>query len=191
MPSSKPKKPKGAGRGGERAAQIRSAALAGGVALLAVVAGCMLYVRSGPPTPASSAKEWSSASLRLGEPSPTEAHVADACAAIIPLFSADVSREALSCSEFLRSHWEQAPLLSTPGAEWNQALMRLDDVAKMIGSWPIKFFKNHATAAMHKPASGFQADHKWQRGEMVPANAVEIAMEEQRTLVMHNLEVYW
>ena len=69
--------------------------------------------------------------------------------------------------------------------------MRLEDVATMIGSWPIRFFKNHGTANMQRPASGFLVDERWKVGEAVPVEAVEIAMAEQRTLVMHNLEVYW
>ncbi len=201
------KKPKGVGQR-PRSEQLTRVVAAGIVALLAVVAGSVAYLRQpatadarGPDgvadhefATADATDKWvSGVSARLGEPSPSESEVADACDAIRPLFSGDAGSgtAALSCTEFLRGHWEHAPLVSRPGRAWNHALMRLPDVAKMIGSWPIKFFKNHATAAMHKPASGFLADHRWQRGEEVPTNAVEIAMAEQRTLVMHNLEVYW
>ena len=44
---------------------------------------------------------------------------------------------------------------------------------------------------MHRPGSGFLPDWRWQRGDTVPTDAVAIALSEQRTLVMHNLEVYW
>ena len=34
-------------------------------------------------------------------------------------------------------------------------------------------------------------DERWRRGDEVPVDAVDVAIREQRTLVMHNLEVYW
>ena len=138
----------------------------------------------------SATGEWQSVTKRLGEPSPTETDVAGACEASRVLWQTDY-RKGLDCVTFMRDFWERQPLLSQPGAAWNQGLMTLGDVSKMIGSWPIRFFKNHATVSMHKPNSGFQADFRWQRGEMVPTNAVDVAIAEQRTLVMHNLEVYW
>ena len=199
----KPRKPKHAANGGSHGSWVKIGWAAGAV-VVAVVAGCILTAwqtrqrdpHHATPPPRQPPREaeldnWASASARLGHPSPTEADVSDACQDIRPLFSVDGGETALDCIEFLTNHWETAPLLSEPGRAWNQALMELDDVARMIGSWPIKFFKNHATAAMHKPASGFLADHRWQRGDVVPTDAVGIAMREQRTLVMHNLEVYW
>ena len=95
----------------------------------------------------------------------------------------------LSCADFLREHWRGSR--SRPGAAWAQSLMGLGDIRKMVGSWPIRFFKNHATASLHKPNSGFLADFRWERGREVPADIVEVALREERTLVMHNLEVYW
>jgi hypothetical protein len=164
------------------------------------------------------------ASARLSATSPSEAIVGDACTYVRPLW-ASLGADDDSCATFLRDHWEQAPLLSRPGARWNRDLMTLGDVARMVGSWPIRFMKNHATAAMHKPNSGFVADMRWERGQevptdlgarvppsltvtltrahhqaslspfqirpQVPTDAVDIAMAEQLTLVMHNLEVYW
>ena len=138
------------------------------------------------PTGASAAGE------RLGVLSPSDAAVADSCAFVRPLWSAlDAADDAASCAAFLRDHWERSPLLSRPGATWNRKLMKLGDIARMVGSWPIRFFKNHGTASLHKPNSGFLPDFKWERGQDVPTNILDIAMEEERTLVMHNLEVYW
>ena len=74
----------------------------------------------------------------------------------------------------------RAPLLSRPGAMWNRELMTLGDIARMVGSWPIRFFKNHATASLHKPNSGFLADHRWERGQDVPVDVLDIAMREER-----------
>ena len=128
---------------------------------------------------------------RLGAPSPGESAVAADCASIRHLFSALHGDEKASCSEFLHTYWERRPLLSRPGKAWAQSVMGLEDIRKMVGSWPVRFFKNHATAALHKPNSGFLADFRWQRGQEVPVDIVDVALAEQRTLVMHNLEVYW
>ena len=139
--------------------------------------------------------ECADASGRLGAPSPTEADVSDACSAVSPLWRAplgvDGEGEQLSCLDFLRQHWERSALVSRPGAHWSRQLMHLEDVASMIGSWPMRFFKNHGTANMQRPGSGFLVDERWRAGEIVPVDAVQVAMEEGRTLVMHNLEVYW
>jgi hypothetical protein len=143
------------------------------------------FSRGDPEVAAPRSELSAGASVRLSAPSPTEADVQDACEAVRHLWS------GLTCAEILRDHWEQAPLLSRPGAEWNQRLMRLGDVSKMVGSWPVKFLKNHATASMHRPGSGFLADERWKYGDPVPRDAVELALREERTLVMHNLEVYW
>ena len=69
--------------------------------------------------------------------------------------------------------------------------MQIGDVSTMVGSWPVKFFKNHATVALHRPNSGFLADDRWRYGDPVPRDIVDLAIAEQLTLVMHNLEVYW
>ena len=190
-----PRKPKGAGsaQSGEPSSALKLAvvvaALAAGVG---IGLGGMRMLQAGEA--AAWDEEWGLAADRLGHPSPTEEQVAPSCAYIRPLFSVDGGETALDCTEFLRNHWETAPLLSKPGRAWNQAIMTLDDVGRMIGAWPIRFMKNHATVSMHKPNSGFLADTskpRWARGEDVPTNAVEIAMQEDRTMVAHNLEVYW
>ena len=162
-----------------------------GAAALVLSYMCSLYIAPGSSYIDEHFDKWTNVNSRLGEPSPAEPEVYDACAAIEPLFEVSNGTPKISCAEFLRDYWERVPLLGHPGAAFSQDLMRLEDVATMIGSWPIRFFKNHATVAMHKPASGFQADFRWKRGDDVPENAVQIAMQEQRTLVMHNLEVYW
>lgn len=206
MGKNKPLKPKGAAQK-EGSLKPNHVIAAGLVALLAVGVGAFAYLRqpaaakvgyvqvdSAEAAAAAAAGDWAhGVGTRLGEPSPSESNVADACDAIRPLFMGDAAAgiAALNCTEFMRDHWEHTPLVSRAGREWNHALMRLPDVGKMIGAWPIRFFKNHGTAAMHKPASGFLADYRWERGAEVPTNAVDIAMEEQRTFVMHNLEVYW
>ena len=163
---------------------------AGVLALVAVAVGAMLA--TGKSSPSSEVSfEWATAADRLGAKSPSDAAVADACEFIKPLWSAGGGDSAISCESFLREYWERKPLLSRPGAAWTQSVMRLGDIPKMVGTWPVKFMKNHATASLHKPNSGFLADDRWKRGDEVPTDIIDVAMEEQRTLVMHNLEVYW
>jgi hypothetical protein len=193
-------KPPNAKRGrdaGPGGGQLRAYFGAGIISLLAIASGSWLHQqRTASPSPhlTRHASAWAERSHRLSARSPSHAEVSDSCEVIAPLFNALGPDALASCDAFLRDYWEAAPLLSRPGAAWTQGLMTLDDIGRMIGSWPVRFFKNHATAAFHTPNSGFLPDtsrREWQRGEMVPTNAVEIAIAEGRTLVMHNLEVYW
>ena len=163
------------------------------VAVLAIVVAALFFVPNTFPSSSSGAVGMNSgASERLVAPSPSDEIVADACSYVRPLWTALGPDDPSSCTAFLRDHWERQPLLSRPGISWNRALMELSDIAKMVGSWPIRFFKNHATVSLHKPNSGFLADFDYaERGASVPTAIVDIALTEQRTLVMHNLEVYW
>jgi len=95
---------------------------------------------------------------------------------------------SLSCDDFLRRHWETAPLLSEPGAAFASSLLTLPDIPTMLGMWPFKFYKNHGTALLQQPASGFKPDPRWKRGQPVPTDIVATAVREERTLVIHNLE---
>lgn len=163
------------------------AACAAGAAICAYAA--VRKVPAPPPVPAFlSDAVLASASSRLSSRSPTESAVDDACAAIRPLLGVPFGTP---CADFLRDHWQQAPRVSRPGTAWAAEIMDLGDVGKMAGSWPMKFHQNHGTFSMHRPASGFLKDERWRRGDPVPTDAVEIAMRERRTLVGHNLEVYW
>ncbi len=163
-------------------------AVALGVAALALAGAVAAYLSLAPPQappPSRRDGELARAGLRLAARSPTEDEVADACESIRPLLG------KMDCAEFLSERWEQAPWLSRPGAQWARQLMGISDMRRMIGSWPMRFLKNHGTANMQKPGSGFLIDERWQRGDEVPVDAVDVAIREQRTLVMHNLEVYW
>ena len=193
MPKLKPKQ--------ARVSKTSSPKLYFGAALLALVAVAVagaiasaskqMGASSPAPSSFSASFVWATAADRLGAKSPSDAAVADACENIKPLWNAGGGDRAVSCESFLSEYWERKPLLSRPGAAWTQRVMRLGDIPKMVGAWPVRFFKNHATASLHKPNSGFLADDRWQRGQDVPTDIVDVAMEEQRTLVMHNLEVYW
>ena len=83
------------------------------------------------------------------------AAVAEDCDVVKSLWSGGNGDGSRSCpalrADFLREHWERKPLLSRPGAAWAQSLMGLGDIRKMVGSWPIRFFKNHATVYCTSP----------------------------------------
>ena len=117
--------------------------LVAGAALVCAVA--VAYLRtSAPPLAPPAVHRGGGASERLAAPSPSEEPVADACDSIWPLFAALDGAAEGSCRAFLGDFWERAPLLSRPGAAWNRELMTLGDIGRMVGSWPIRFFKNHA-----------------------------------------------
>jgi len=157
-----------------------------GAAAVAVLA--LLYQRWQPHVPQQPPPAFTTAASRMAATSTAEAEVANSCLEVQMLWGAN-----LSCADFLHNHWETAPLVSHPGNEWRQQIMNLSDVTTMITMWPIKFRKNHGTALMQHPDSGFVADDRegWRYGDLVPDDAIELALREQRTLVIHNLEVYW
>ena len=149
------------------------------------------WARLPPPPPTTAAVVGAAdtpahrAGARFASPLPDPQHATHACDAIRPLWG------NLSCDDFLLRHWERSPRLARPGPAWTSELMTRPDVATMIGMWPFRIHKNHATVGFHVPDSGFLHDERWKRNDSVPANAVEVALAHQRTLVMHNLEVYW
>ena len=173
------KKPKAAGSssGGTRPSRVVGV-LGGGCALC----GALLWAAKAHLSPAATATH---AGARFAAPFPDPAYGRDACDAIRPLWG------NLSCDEFLERHWEASPRLARPGPAWARRLMTRPEVATMIGMWPFRIHKNHATVGFHVPDSGFLHDERWKRNDSVPTNAVDVALEYQRTLVMHNLEVYW
>ena len=128
----------------------------------------------------------SSSSARMASPSPDEGLVADSCEVVRPLWGDRTP------ADFFASIMDAAPLLSTPGAEWSSRLFSLAAATKVVTMWPFRIQRDHGTAVLQTPASGFVADFStWKHGDLLPDEIVEIAMREQRTLVYHNLEVYW
>ncbi|KAL1514547.1 hypothetical protein AB1Y20_003644 [Prymnesium parvum] len=115
----------------------------------------------------------------------------EACLNIAHLWDGRNATAPLGCEGFVRHYWEVAPRLSFAGAEFSNSLMRLGDIRSMLRTFRFRIHKNHGTVVLQEPGSGFLADRRWSRGDDVPADIVEIALREMRTLVLHNLEVYW
>ena len=189
----KPRKPKGA----REASVISPAHIGAGVAVLLAVGAATAWMR---PTPSNShtsgagiETSFSEADRMTASSEGDEAggRATEACANVRVFWEAASDAVQLGCTGFLARHWETVPRLARPGAAWSSALMRLEDVRSMVSTFPFRIHKNHGTALLQVPASGFKADNRWQRGDDVPPEIVEIAMREQRTLVLHNLEVYW
>ena len=194
MAKDKLRKPKGAREASSPSPSLLGAGL---VAILAIGVATAWVVRPAAPrigTPsggiASSFTEADrmAASSEGDEP---EGRAAEACGVVRVLWEKASESEQLGCTGFLARHWETTPRLAQPGAAWSGAIMRLEDVRSMVSTFAFRIHKNHGTALLQVPASGFQADKRWQRGDDIPPEIVEIAMREQRTLVLHNLEVYW
>uniref|UniRef100_A0A7S4FAL1 Bifunctional lysine-specific demethylase and histidyl-hydroxylase n=1 Tax=Chrysotila carterae TaxID=13221 RepID=A0A7S4FAL1_CHRCT len=146
------------------------------VALLAGIAA--LYVQH-------QGKSAGVAERLLSMPSPVEEQLLESCEVLKPLWG------GIGCRDFLREHWETSPLVSHQAQFLSEQLLHLENITQMVKMWPFRFKKNHATAVLQKPASGFLADERWPRGEAVPHYVVDVALREQLTLVLHNLEVYW
>ena len=128
---------------------------------------------------------------RMGAPVDGDESGEAVCATVRQLWSTLSAPDALGCLGFLAHHWEVAPRLTRGNVDWSSTLMRLSDVRAMVGAFAFRIHKNHGTVVIQKPASGFLADERWQRGDAVPADIVETVLAEQRTLVIHNIEVYW
>ena len=153
------------------------------LAALAIAAAATVWKQQFGSPPAA-APLGSTLSSRMAAPSPVELEVSHACEVARQLWGGE-----MSCSEFLAQHWEAWPKLSRPGTNWTRSLFSPSDVEWMIRQWPVRFHKNHGTAVLQKPGSGFLAHERTKRGDPVPEDILHVAMREGLTFVCHNLEV--
>ena len=153
-------------------------------------------VKTGTTTaePYAPLEPFATAAERYAAPSPHEASLAGACTAVSPLFCVPgtVTVRRQPCLLFMARHWQREPLVSRPGVEWTRLLMGLEEISRMVSSWPMRFYRPHGSVRLDRPNSGFTPDlsqHK--EGAAVPAGVVEIARSSQRTLVIHSVDLYW
>lgn len=174
------------------ARKMSNASKAGCVAMLAILIAATLHTFAAPK-PSDAAALMVATHALMGATVEGDGIVgASAPCTAVSRFWAGLSEPGpLSCAEFLSKHWEVAPRLTWAGSSFAKGLMDLDDIRKMVGSFEFKIQKNHGTVVLQKPNSGFLADERWRRGDPVPSDVADVAMREGRTLVIHNIEVYW
>jgi|LauGreStaDraftv2_3_1035109.scaffolds.fasta_scaffold34177_2 hypothetical protein len=108
------------------------------------------------------------------------------CAAVRELFA------PLSCRHFTDQYFEQRHHLARGGAlvGAGASLLRAPDVERMATHWDFKIGVDHSQARMLLPNS-FSHDTDYADGDSVDGHAIAHALRSNRTVVLHNVELYW
>lgn len=119
------------------------------------------------------------------------------CASVRTLFA------PLSCAHFVSHYFEQRHLLSISSAPRRLAeiiafggggdsvsLLRVHDLAPMAAHWKFKVGVDHSQARLLLPNS-FSHDPAYAEGDLLDGEAMASALRNNRTVVLHNVELYW
>ena len=105
----------------------------------------------------------------------------------------------LSCNHFMDAYFEQRHHLVRRSAAastfadaggFGQHLLRVADVTHMADHWQFKVGADHSQARLLRPDS-FSHDDTWPEGSLLDAAALARASRLNRTVVLHNVELYW
>jgi oxalate decarboxylase/phosphoglucose isomerase-like protein (cupin superfamily) len=105
----------------------------------------------------------------------------------------------INCRTFISDYFERrhlvvrqsvAAALTARASGFGDDMLRASDLAQMASFWQFKIGVDHSQARVILPNS-FAHDSTWVEGTVLDGASLRRAVRSNRTVVMHNVELYW
>ena len=104
------------------------------------------------------------------------------CRQVRPLFAPQ------SCHHFSTEYFERRHLLTRDTGF--DTVLSSEGLFRAAAHWQFKVAQDHSQARLLKPGS-FSHDAEWADGSLLDGPAMRAALASNRTVVLHNMELYW
>ncbi len=96
----------------------------------------------------------------------------------------------VSCGSFIARHWEKQPLLSR-GTARSRSLFATRDMPTLFSLWEMRVNRDHGQVLFVRPGTFSHDEGLGLEGDRVAYDAAVRAHDNGRTVVVHNMEIYW